>query len=186
MVISETGCSASAPRSATISSGSSSAIEVETAVPSPDEDTGLDTDLRGAGAAFGECRDPRIHGIGRRSIKFLFLFREYQHQCRITMLKNYIILHFIKGWCMYRILVVDDEPALLELNRIYLTQSGEMQVETTTTPLQALDMLSKTPYDAIVADYEMPEMDGIALLKEVRKRGHFIPFIIFSGRGRRR
>ncbi|MDD3856414.1 MAG: PAS domain S-box protein, partial [Methanoculleus sp.] len=85
---------------------------------------------------------------------------------------------------MYRILVVDDEPALLELNRIYLTQSGEMQVETTTTPLQALDMLSKTPYDAIVADYEMPEMDGIALLKEVRKRGHFIPFIIFSGRGR--
>ncbi len=100
------------------------------------------------------------------------------------MLKNYIILHFIKGWCMYRILVVDDEPALLELNRIYLTQSGEMQVETTTTPLQALDMLSKTPYDAIVADYEMPEMDGIALLKEVRKRGHFIPFIIFSGRGR--
>ena len=85
---------------------------------------------------------------------------------------------------MYRILVVDDEPVLLELNRIYLTQSGEMQVETTTSSLQALEMLSKAPYDAIVSDYEMPEMDGITLLKEIRGRGLIIPFIIFSGRGR--
>jgi len=85
---------------------------------------------------------------------------------------------------MYRILVVDDEPTLLELNRIYLEQSGDMQVETTSSPLQALDMLSEAPYDAIVADYEMPEMDGITLLKEVRSRGFSIPFIIFSGRGR--
>lgn len=85
---------------------------------------------------------------------------------------------------MYRILVVDDEPVLLELNRIYLTQSGEMQVETTTSSLQALEMLSKASYDAIVSDYEMPEMDGITLLKEIRGRGLIIPFIIFSGRGR--
>lgn len=85
---------------------------------------------------------------------------------------------------MYRILVVDDEPALLELNRIYLEQSGKMRVDTTPSSLQALDMLSKTTYDAIVADYEMPEMDGIALLKEVRARGLVTPFIIFSGRGR--
>ncbi|WP_054847808.1 response regulator [Methanoculleus chikugoensis] len=46
---------------------------------------------------------------------------------------------------MYRILVVDDEPTLLGLNRIYLEQSGDMQVETTSSPLQALDMLSEAP-----------------------------------------
>ncbi|MDN7012780.1 PAS domain S-box protein [Methanoculleus sp. FWC-SCC3] len=85
---------------------------------------------------------------------------------------------------MYRILVVDDEPALLKLNRIYLEQSGSMQVDTSSSPLKALDMLSKAPYDAIVADYEMPEMDGITLLKEVRSKGFSIPFIVFSGRGR--
>jgi PAS domain S-box-containing protein len=100
------------------------------------------------------------------------------------MLKDYIAHHSIMGWCMYRILVVDDEPALLELNRIYLEQSGNMQVDTTPSSLQVLEMLSKAPYDAIVADYEMPEMDGITLLKEVRNRGLSIPFIIFSGRGR--
>ncbi|PKL62611.1 MAG: histidine kinase [Methanomicrobiales archaeon HGW-Methanomicrobiales-2] len=85
---------------------------------------------------------------------------------------------------MFRILVVDDEPTLLELNRIYLEQSGDLQVETTSSAVQGLDMLSRAPYDAIVADYEMPEMNGIALLKEVRNRGMGIPFIIFSGRGR--
>ncbi|KLK87486.1 histidine kinase [Methanoculleus sediminis] len=85
---------------------------------------------------------------------------------------------------MYRILVVDDEPVLLEQSRIYLEMSGDMQVETTSSSLQALEILSKVPYDAVVADYEMPEMDGIALLKEVRGRGLSIPFIIFSGRGR--
>lgn len=85
---------------------------------------------------------------------------------------------------MFRILVVDDEPALLELTRIYLERSGDLQVDVTTSPLQALDMVAADPYDAIVADYEMPEMNGIALLKAVRKRGMGTPFIIFSGRGR--
>ena len=85
---------------------------------------------------------------------------------------------------MFRVLVVDDEPALLELTQAWLARSGDMQVETTTSPTQGLDMLAKTRYDAVVSDYEMPEMDGIAFLKEVRRRGMAIPFIIFSGRGR--
>jgi PAS domain S-box-containing protein len=85
---------------------------------------------------------------------------------------------------MFRILAVDDEPAFLELTRAYLELGGDIQVETTSSPLQALDMLTETPYDVIVADYEMPEMNGIALLQEVRRRGLLTPFIIFSGRGR--
>ena len=85
---------------------------------------------------------------------------------------------------MFRVLVVDDEPALLELTQAWLARSGDIQVETTTSPTQGLDMLAKTRYDAVVSDYEMPEMDGIAFLKEVRRRGMAIPFIIFSGRGR--
>ncbi|PKL56058.1 MAG: histidine kinase [Methanomicrobiales archaeon HGW-Methanomicrobiales-6] len=84
---------------------------------------------------------------------------------------------------MFRILAVDDEPMFLELSKVYLERSGDLRVETTSSPLQALDMLSKAAYDAIVADYEMPEMNGIAFLKEVRKRGMETPFIIFSGRG---
>ncbi len=85
---------------------------------------------------------------------------------------------------MLRVLVVDGEPALLELTRIYLEQSGDLQVEVTPSPLQGLDMLAAAPYDAVVAGYEMPEMDGIAFLREVRRRGMDIPLIIFSDRGR--
>jgi len=84
---------------------------------------------------------------------------------------------------MVRILVVDDEPAFLELTRAWLERSGDMQINAATSPVQGLHMLTETRYDAIVSDYEMPEMDGIAFLKEVRRRGMTMPFIIFSGRG---
>ncbi len=85
---------------------------------------------------------------------------------------------------MLHILVVDNDPALLESTRIFLERSGDLQVEVTPSPLQGLDMLTAAPYDAIVAGYEMPEMDGIEFLREVRGRGMGIPFIIFSGCGR--
>ncbi len=85
---------------------------------------------------------------------------------------------------MYRILLVDDEPALLELTRIFLEQPGDLVVDLAPSPLQGLTMLAATPYDAIISDYEVPEMDGITFLREVRRLGVAIPFIIFSGCGR--
>ncbi len=48
----------------------------------------------------------------------------------------------------------------------------------------ALEILKKRSYDAIVSDYQMPEMDGIAFLKIVRTIDPTLPFIIFTGRGR--
>ena len=88
------------------------------------------------------------------------------------------------GGCMFRVLVVDHDPAFLELTLAWLARSEDMQVATTTSPVQALDMLARTRYDAVVAGYEMPEMDGITLLKEIRHQGMKLPFIIISGRGR--
>ena len=71
---------------------------------------------------------------------------------------------------MISVLYVDDEPDLLELCKIFLEQDGDFRVETVQSPLEALPLLEKNPYDAIVCDYQMPEMDGISLLKQVR--GH--------------
>ena len=45
-------------------------------------------------------------------------------------------------------------------------------------------MLEGGVYDAVVSDYEMPEMNGIELLKTLRGKGSEIPFIIYTGRGR--
>jgi len=85
---------------------------------------------------------------------------------------------------MISILYVDDEPALLELCRIFLEQTGEFRVETAESGKNALALLATKRFDAIVADYQMPEMDGIKLLKAIRSGVGEVPFILFTGRGR--
>lgn len=85
---------------------------------------------------------------------------------------------------MYTILVVDDEPALLDLAVEYLAEPASYTVLTAPSADAALAILAAKPVDAIVADYEMPGMDGIELLKLLRSRGNSTPFIIFTGKGR--
>jgi PAS domain S-box-containing protein len=84
----------------------------------------------------------------------------------------------------YSILYVDDEPPLLEIGKLFLEQGGRFIVETVTSAPAALALLNTKAYDAIVSDYQMPEMDGIEFLKNVRSSGNTIPFILFTGRGR--
>lgn len=83
-----------------------------------------------------------------------------------------------------RVLHVDDEKPLLDLTKIYLERTGDFTVETAQSAAEALKKLSASSYDAIVSDYQMPGMDGIAFLKAFRSSGNTIPFIIFTGRGR--
>jgi PAS domain S-box-containing protein len=85
---------------------------------------------------------------------------------------------------MISILYVDDEPALLEIGKLFLENSGITTVDTVTSAPKALLALAKKRYDAIISDYQMPEMDGIEFLKQVRASKNPVPFIIFTGRGR--
>jgi len=82
------------------------------------------------------------------------------------------------------LLYVDDEPELLELGKLFLEKSGQFHVDTITSAQEALRILKTTSYDAIVSDYQMPDMDGIAFLKEIRAEFPDLPFIIFTGKGR--
>jgi len=83
-----------------------------------------------------------------------------------------------------RILYVDDEPGLLEVGRMFLERSGDFMVTTALNGLDAVRLLGQGDFDAIISDYQMPEMDGIQFLVEVRKHFGAIPFILFTGRGR--
>ena len=83
-----------------------------------------------------------------------------------------------------RVLYVDDEPGLLEIGKIFLETSGGFTVDTLTSATEALTLLATERYDAIISDYQMPEMDGIAFLKQLKASGNPTPFIIFTGRGR--
>ena len=85
---------------------------------------------------------------------------------------------------MYSLLYVDDEEVLLGLNKIFLEKTGDFSVETALSGSEALEKMDKVSFDAIISDYDMPHMDGIALLKEVRSRHGGVPFLLFTGKGR--
>lgn len=85
---------------------------------------------------------------------------------------------------MFSVLYVDDEHDLLELGKLFLEQSPEFHIETALSAREALESMASRSYDAIVSDYQMPGMDGIAFLKAVRGQFGDIPFILFTGRGR--
>lgn len=85
---------------------------------------------------------------------------------------------------MLSILYVDDEPALLDIAKVFLEKTGDFSVRTTGSAAAALEYLKTNPVDAILADYQMPDIDGIQLLITVRQQFGDIPFILFTGRGR--
>jgi len=82
------------------------------------------------------------------------------------------------------LLYVDDEPALLEIGRIFLEKSGNIAVSTCVSANKAIEILSHQGFDAIVSDYQMPGMNGLRFLQHLRKTGNQTPFIIFTGKGR--
>jgi len=85
---------------------------------------------------------------------------------------------------MITILLVDDQPELLEITRIYLEKEGDIAVDTASSAEEAFKKLSGKNYDAVVSDYNMPEMDGIEFLDEFMKKAIDKPFIIFTGKSR--
>ena len=85
---------------------------------------------------------------------------------------------------MIRALYVDDEEALLDLAKVFLEQSNDILVRTTSNAQAGLDIVLEGKIDVVVSDYMMPDMDGLAFLRALREAGNDIPFILFTGRGR--
>ncbi|MEI6294006.1 MAG: response regulator, partial [Methanomicrobiales archaeon] len=83
-----------------------------------------------------------------------------------------------------RVLYVDDEQDLLDISKLFLEESGNFSVTTIDSAPAAISLLSREKFDAIISDYQMPEMDGIQFLIEVRAKFGKIPFILFTGKGR--
>jgi PAS domain S-box-containing protein len=90
----------------------------------------------------------------------------------------------VGGTRLISVLHVDDEEDFLVLSRICLQREGDIRIDGVNSAGAALERLRETRYDAIISDYQMPGMDGIALLKRLREGGDRTPFIILTGRGR--
>ena len=79
-----------------------------------------------------------------------------------------------------RILIVDDEVAILKALRRGLSMAGH-QVEVAPTAGMALELCNEHTFDVVVLDYVMPTMKGIELLMRIRKRQPLIRSILISG-----
>ncbi len=81
-----------------------------------------------------------------------------------------------------KILIVDDEPDICELLRRYFIIKG-YTVNTACSGVEALDMIirdSNSAPDIILMDIRMPEMDGLELLRNVRKMDQELPIIMVT------
>ena len=87
---------------------------------------------------------------------------------------------------MLSVLLIDDEPALLEVLKLFSERSREMSVHTALSATEALRILPEKTFDAIIVDYDMPEINGIEFLKILRSEGDTTPVIIFTGVGHER
>lgn len=79
------------------------------------------------------------------------------------------------------ILVVDDDPKIVSLVRLYLEREG-FRVATASDGLAAITAIETTPPQLIVLDLMLPEIDGLAVMQHVRERSS-IPIVMLSARG---
>jgi two-component system, OmpR family, response regulator VicR len=68
-----------------------------------------------------------------------------------------------------RILVVDDEPDMVDILKLVLTQAG-FDVSTAYSGRECIEKASKDDFDLIILDIRMPEMDGWTTLRKLKEK----------------
>ena len=80
----------------------------------------------------------------------------------------------------YKVLVVDDEEAMRKMMFTLLSKLG-YQCITASNGIEALNQINQNKFDAVVTDIVMPEMDGIALTKEIMILYPNLPIMVMTG-----
>ncbi|MDD9305168.1 MAG: response regulator [Desulfobacter sp.] len=79
-----------------------------------------------------------------------------------------------------KVLLVDDEKEFLEIMSERMQARG-MIVTTASSADQALAIIKKQTFDAIVMDFQMPEMDGMEALKAIKTQRPELQIILLTG-----
>ncbi len=80
---------------------------------------------------------------------------------------------------MPRILIIDDDPAFCTLLRNFLSQQGYETGEAYAAR-EGIRAVYDESYDLVLIDYRLPDMDGLELLKNIKKRYFHLPVIIMT------
>lgn len=83
-----------------------------------------------------------------------------------------------------RIAIIEDDPAIAQMYRMKFESDG-FQVDVASDGALGVEMLTKRMPDILLLDIQMPEMNGVEVLKKVRKLpgGQTIPVIILTNLG---
>ena len=83
---------------------------------------------------------------------------------------------------MKNILVVDDQPAMLENLKDFLGGEG-FSVSVSADGADALQVIESQTFDCIILDVNLPKVDGLTVLKKMKLEGDTTPVIIFTAYG---
>ena len=81
---------------------------------------------------------------------------------------------------MTKLLIIDDEPSIIELARLYLEREG-LAVEGVTTGQAGLDAFQAGTYDLIILDLMLPDTDGFEICRRIRAVSS-VPVLMLTAR----
>lgn len=80
-----------------------------------------------------------------------------------------------------RVLVVEDEPGIIGFVRQGLTEAG-FAVDVARDGREGLDFALAADYDTLILDIMLPRLNGLDLLRDLRRRGHKTPALMLTAR----
>jgi CheY-like chemotaxis protein len=84
---------------------------------------------------------------------------------------------------MAQVLVVDDEDQVRKLIRLVMEQEGHTVVEASNGK-RATQRIQEAEIDLVISDVVMPDMDGLELIREIRRTYQGIKILAISGAGK--
>ena len=81
-----------------------------------------------------------------------------------------------------KILFVDDDPNMQKMVELFIRKSKH-QLSCAKNGRSALKILETNKFDLIITDIQMPELDGLALIDEIKKLHIEVPIVIVSAFG---
>jgi DNA-binding NarL/FixJ family response regulator len=80
-----------------------------------------------------------------------------------------------------RVLVVDEDPDVLDLTETFLERADDdLDVATEEEPLAVPDRVAAEDVDCVVSDLRMPDLDGFELQERLAEEDEEVPFILFT------